>query len=152
MKSVRPEFAARLRSDGAWREPGNAQAVRSPEETRLTPSCRRAARPVPHIQHRHFVLADRGLRDLRDQRLRVPQQQALEYATSRELLLEKRRLHPESAARNLSNGSIRSCVAPKEQGDAYYPVISGESHFGGRTIFHRVQERNHRGGREIEII
>jgi len=75
--------------------------------------------------HRVVAVADRSLRHLREQRLRVPQQQALKHAAPPELILQHLRSHPDGAPGAPDDGAIGHGVAAHEQRDADQPLFTG---------------------------
>ena len=98
------------------------------------------------------TIADGCLRDLRDERLRIAQQQFLKLAAARELILQHLRLHPDDGSGALDDGTVGHRAASHEEGNAHYPVITRQTHLRGRTVFHHVQQRDDGSGGEIDVI
>jgi hypothetical protein len=60
------------------------------------------------------AVADSRLRDLRDERLRVSQQNALKGTTTRKLLLQSFSGYLKSVSADLHHGPMGDCATPEE--------------------------------------
>ena len=74
-------------------------------------------------------VARRGLRHLRDQRLRVAQQQSLQQAAAMELLHQQVALEPIGVAGGLHDGRTGRGVAAHEQRDADHAFVAHARRF-----------------------
>src|SRR5437867_3907657 len=98
------------------------------------------------------TVADSRLRNLCNQCLRIVEQQVLKRTTPCELLLKNSYLHSECATCNLHDSAIGRCIAPKEKSHPDHSVVSGQTHFSGRTIFHGVEQRDDSASRKINVV
>ena len=96
-------------------------------------------------------IADRGLCHLRDQRLGIAQQQAQKRAEASEFLFQRLRPQPIAVAGALHHRATGRGLAPHEQRNAQNPLVADDRDFSRRPVFHHVQQRDDRGGREIHI-
>ena len=100
---------------------------------------------------RVMPVADRGLRHLRDQRLRVAQQQVHGRAEPAELGLEQVGLEAVSVPGALHHRAAGRGVAAHEQRYAENALVADDGDFGRRAILHHVQQRNDAGRREVDV-
>ncbi len=107
-----------------------------------------AAKP---LLERMQAVADGGLRNMRNQRLRITEQNVLQRAAPRKFVLNNFRFDAERAARNLHDGLIGRGFAAHKQGDSQHAASARHSHLGGRAVGCNVKKRNNRGRRKIEI-
>src|SRR5438045_1277926 len=92
-----------------------------------------------------------GLRHLRDQRLRVAQQQNLQGAATFEFLLHDRSPQPVALAAALHNGAARRRLAAHEERDPDYAVVADDGDLGRSAVLQYIEERNDRATREIQV-
>jgi hypothetical protein len=97
-------------------------------------------------------IANRGLRDLRHQRLCVTQQYLLEYTAETELIVQRLRSHTERITRALNNGPARCCAAAHIQSDADQSVVAGHADLGGRAVLHNVKKRDDRRRGKVDVL
>ena len=98
-----------------------------------------------------MAIAHGGLRHLRDQRLRVAQQQDLHAPVAMELVLEPLAHQPVSVAGALDDRPARRRLAPHEQGDPDDAFVADHRNLRGRAVLHHVQERDDRIGWKVDM-
>jgi len=96
-------------------------------------------------------VADRRLGHLRDQRLRVAQQQDLHLAVAMELLLEQLCGQTVSVTCALHDRLTRSAVAAHEQRHADEAFIPHHRDFRRCPVFHHIQQRYDRVDGKIDV-
>ena len=90
---------------------------------------------------RVVAIANRRLRHLRDQRLRVPQQQ-VQHWRSVELFLDRPGLQLETMAGALNHRAAGRGFTAHEQRDSHQPFVPHHGDLGRRAVLHHVEERN----------
>ena len=86
------------------------------------------------------AVANGRLRYLSDQCLGIAQQQLLEFSTPREFILQHLGLHPQGAAGALYDGAVGHGAAAHEQRYPDHAIITCQTHFSARAVFHRVKQ------------
>ena len=76
----------------------------------------------------------------------------LKFSTAREFILQHRSLHPDCATGALYDGTVRHGAAPHEESNPDHAIITRQTHFGTRSVFHGVEQRDDCRRREIDII
>jgi len=94
---------------------------------------------------RTMPVADRRLRHLRQQRLRIAQQQMLRRPGASELALQQLPRKPERRAGALHDGAARGGLTAHEEGNTHHALVADHGDLGGRTILHDVEEGHDRG-------
>ena len=89
-----------------------------------------------------MAVAHGGLRHLRDQRLRVAQEQMHQRPEPGELVLEMLRLHAEAQSGALDHGAAWRRFTAHEEGDAQHALAADDGDFRGRTVREHVQHRD----------
>jgi hypothetical protein len=107
--------------------------------------------PAQLLLYRVMPVTCAGLEHLRNQRLRVAQQQALDRPAAVEFLLEDRCRQAVTMPGSLHHCRARRGVAPHEQRNAQHSFVADAGNFGRYAGFHDVEHRNDRGGREIHV-
>src|ERR1700676_2047953 len=107
--------------------------------------------PAQLLVDRMMPIAYRRLRHLGDQRLGVAQQEVHRRTETPELILEQFGLEPESVPGALHHRAAGRGLAAHEQGYAENPLVTYDSNFSGRAIFHDVQQRKDGCGGEVDV-
>src|SRR5690242_18820317 len=94
-------------------------------------------------------IAYRGLRHLRNECLRIAQQQAHYGAGAIELLFQQLRLQSKTVSRALNHSPARRGFTAHEQRYAEYAFIADHGDFGRCAILQYIEQRYDGGGREI---
>ena len=103
------------------------------------------------LVQRVVAVAHRGLRHLRDQRLRVAQQQVHHRAGAFELVLDDAGAQAPALARALHHGAAGRGLAAHEQRDADHAFVADHRNLGRRAVLHHVQQRDDGRGREVHM-
>src|SRR6266536_4173210 len=96
-------------------------------------------------------IADGGLRHLRNQGLRVEQQQLLQRAALFEFMFDYLRANPIRVTAALYDRLVWRGVPAQEQGDAEQAFVSCHRDLCRRAIRHDVDKRNDAGCGEIKV-
>jgi hypothetical protein len=89
---------------------------------------------------------------LRDQRLRVAQQQSLQQAGTLELLHQYPAIEPVGMARDLHHRRAGRGVAAHEKRDADDALVAHARGFGRCARLHHIMQRDDGGDREIGVL
>src|ERR1700687_697449 len=103
------------------------------------------------LVYRVMAVADCSLGHLREQRLRVTQQQNLHLTVAMKLVLEFLAEQPVSITGALYDRAVRGRFAAHEQRDSNETLVSYYGDFRGRAGFHHVQKRYDRVGGKIDV-
>jgi hypothetical protein len=102
------------------------------------------------LVHRVMPVADRGLSHLRDQRLRVAQQQMLQLAVAIELILQPRRSAGKPSPRSApAPGSV--VVSPPMNSAMPMAFVAHHRDFRRGAVLDHVQQRDDGVGRKIDM-
>jgi hypothetical protein len=97
------------------------------------------------------AVADRGLRHLRDQGLRVAQQQVQHRAGAVELVFHLLRAQAKAVACALHHGTAGGRFAAHEQRHADHAFAADDGDLCRRSVFHDVEQRDDGRGREVDV-
>ena len=96
------------------------------------------------------AVADRRLRHLRDQRLRVAQQQ-VQHGRTLELFPDSSGVEPKTLSGALHNRPAGGGLTTHKKRDTDDALVPHHGNFGRRAVFHDVQQRHDGCGREIHM-
>ncbi len=97
------------------------------------------------------AIADGGLCHLRDQRLRIPQQDLHQLAVALELPIETRARQSVGTACTLHDGPTRRTFSTHEHRDPDCPVIANQGDFSRRAVLERVKQGDDRVSRKEDV-
>jgi hypothetical protein len=101
--------------------------------------------------HRVMPIAYAGLRNLRHQCLRKPQQQARDRRYELELVLHERRFHPQRFAGTLNDCTAWGAVSTHEQCDSHYPFIANDGNLRRSSVLQDIKQGDDRCEGEINV-
>lgn len=96
-------------------------------------------------------VADSRPAHLREQRLRVAQQEILQRAGAVKLLLQPLARKAKAVTAALHDGATRRGLAAHEQRDPDHPLEAYDGDFCRRTVFHDVEQRDDGGRGKVHV-
>src|ERR1700691_466787 len=97
-------------------------------------------------------IADSCLRHLRDQRLRVAQQQAQYGPGAVKFIFQELCPQAISVTPTLYDRPARSGIAAHEDGNAQYPLVANHRDFSRRAVLQKVKQRDDGPGGEVDVL
>jgi hypothetical protein len=94
--------------------------------------------PAQALLQRVVPVARCGLRNLRDQRLGVAQQEVHQRASLLKLFFQRVCAHPERVPGPQHESATESRITAHEHGDADQTLVADDSRFGGRAVLELV--------------
>src|SRR6476661_6556390 len=76
----------------------------------------------------------------------------LKCSTAREFILQHPGLHADCPTGALYDGTVGHGAASHKESNPDHAIITSQPHFGTRSVFHGVEQRDDCRGREIDII